>query len=144
MAEMSIEMLSPERVEELEAYIEPMFDAACKGNEIAVTEMTGKDIIELGKEGMAAIFVCFYNSEPSCVFAIQFNLTNNRKGADLIAMAGKRLLRFKAAYWPAVLDWLRANNVEFLDAYTPNSRAELYIKKFGFDKSCAYVRMNLQ
>lgn len=144
MGDMSIEMLSPERVAELETALEPLFDLACEGNAIAQDEMTGKDIVQLGKEGMAAIFLGFYNGKPACVIAFQFNMTNGRKGADLIAMAGSRLLRFKAAYWPAIIEWLRINGIEFLDAYTPNSRAELYIRKFGFDKSCAYVRMNLQ
>lgn len=144
MGEMSIEMLTPERVAELEAILEPLFDLACEGNEIANDEMTGKDVIQLGKDGLAAIFVGFYNAKPTCVFAIQFHITNGRKGADLIALAGSRLLRFKAAYWPAVLDWLRINGVEFLDAYAPNSRAEIYMKKFGFEKSCAHVRMSLQ
>lgn len=143
MGDMSIEMLSPERVAELEEALEPLFDLACEGNEIAQDEMTGKDIVQLGKEGMAAIFLGFYNGKPACVIAFQFNITNGHKGADLIAMAGSRLLRFKAAYWPAIIEWLRVNGIEFLDAYTPNSRAELYIRKFGFDKSCAYVRMNL-
>jgi hypothetical protein len=144
MGEMSIEMLSPERVAELEDALEPIFDQACQGNEIAAMEMTGKDIVQLGKEGMAAILVGFHRGKATCVIAFQFNITNGRKGADLIAMGGSKLLRFKAAYWPAIIEWLRVNGIEFLDAYTPNSRAELYIKKFGFDKSCAYVRMSLQ
>lgn len=144
MGNMSIEMLTPEQVTEMGPVLEPLFDLACAGNEIARDEMTGKDVVELGKSGMAAIFVGFYNSKPTCVIAIQFHMTNGRKGADLIAMAGSRLLRFKSAYWPAILDWLRINGVEFLDAYAPNSRAEIYMKKFGFEKSCAHVRMSLQ
>ena len=143
MTYMSLEMLSPDQVAEMAPELEEMFDLACGGNEIAAAEMTGKDVVTLGIDGMAAIFAGFYKEKLSCVFAIQFSVTNGHKGADLIALAGEKLLRFKAAYWPAVLDWLRANNIEFLDAYTPNSRAEMYMKKFGFDKSCAYMRMTL-
>lgn len=143
MADMSLEMLSPSQIITMAPELEKMFDLACGGNEIAADEMEGKDIVELGMEGMAAIFAGFYKDKLSCVFAIQFNITNGHKGADLIALAGEKLLRFKAAYWPAVLEWLRANGVEFLDAYTPNSRAEMYMKKFGFNKSCAYMRMTL-
>lgn len=145
MADMSIEMLSPERVVELWPQLEPLFDAACKSHEIARDEMEASDIFELGKTGMAALFVCFFDSKPSCAFALQFYEVNGHKGADLIALAGKgkKLMKFKNAYWQAVIEWLRANGIEFLDAYTPQSKALVYQKKFGFDKSCAYVRMTL-
>lgn len=140
---MSLEMLSPSQIRSMEEELEQMFNLACDGNELARDEMEGKDIVGLGKDGMAAIFAGYYKDKLSCVFAIQFHEVNGHKGADLIALAGEKLLRFKAAYWPAVLEWLRVNGVEFLDAYTPNSRAEMYMKKFGFDKSCAYMRMTL-
>ena len=122
-----------------------MFDAACKGNEIARDEMEAKDVIKLGKTGLAAIFVCYFDGYPSCALAIQFYEVNGHKGADLIALAGKgkKLVYFKNAYWRSIIEWLKANDVEFLDAYTPQSRALVYQKKFGFDKSCAYVRMSL-
>lgn len=140
---MSLEMLSPSQIEVISEELEQMFNLACEGNEVARDEMTGADIVELGKDGIAAIFAGYYKNELSCVFAIQFHQTNGHKGADLIALSGKKLLRFKAAYWPAVIEWLRLNGVEFLDAYTPNSRADMYMKKFGFNKSCAYMRMNI-
>jgi hypothetical protein len=145
MNALSIEMLTPERVVELWPYLEPLFDAACKGNEIAREEMEAKDILDLGKTGLAAIFVCYYDNYPSCALAIQFYEVNGHKGADLIALAGKgkKLVHFKNAYWQSIIEWLKANNVEFLDAYTPQSRALVYQKKFGFNKSCAYVRMSL-
>lgn len=140
---LSIEMLAPTQIREMADELEKMFDLACEGNDVANDEMEGKDIVELGLDGMAALFAGYYKGKLSCVFAIQFNYTNGHKGADLIALAGKKLLLFKAAYWNTVLEWLKLNGVEFLDAYTPNARAEMYMKKFGFNKSCAYMRMNL-
>lgn len=142
---LSIEMLTPNRVEELWPHLEPLFDAACKGNEIARDEMQAEDILDLGRTGMAAIFVCYYDGAPSCALAFQFYETNGHKGADLIALAGKgkKLVLFKNAYWRSIIEWLKVNGVEFLDAYTPQSKALVYQKKFGFDKSCAYVRMTL-
>lgn len=141
--DMTLDMLTTYQIANMADMLEVLFDEAVEGNDMARDEMTGRDVVNLGLAGQAAIFAGTYKGKLSCVFAIQFHNTNGRRGADLIALAGKRLLRFKAAYWPAVLDWLRANGVEFLDAYTPNSRAEMYIKKFGFDKSCAHLRMNL-
>jgi hypothetical protein len=140
---LSLEMLSPSQIEGMSDELEEMFDLACEGNDIANEEMTGKDVVELGREGMAALFAGMYKGKLSFVFAIQFTETNGHKGADLIAMAGKKLLLFKAAYWSTVVEWLKMNGIEFLDVYTPNSRADMYTKKFGFNKSCAYMRMNL-
>jgi hypothetical protein len=143
MATISIEMLTPERAEELWPALEPMYASACESHDIAKDEMDANAIRELARTGMCAVFVGFVDGEPTCTIAIQFNMTNGKKGADLIAMAGQHLLKFKAAYWDIILDWLRANEVQFLDAYIPAERTAMYQKKFGFDKSCAYVRKTL-
>lgn len=140
---MTIEMLTPERVAELWPVLEPHFEAACQGNEIAKDEMDAKDIYVLAAVGMVAIFVGFEDGEPACVMGIQFNNTNGRKGADIMALAGRGLMRFKAAYWQSILDWLKANGVQFLDAYAPERLAKIYLNRFGFTKSCMYVRMAL-
>ena len=143
MSGMSIEMLTPERVIDLWPVLEPHFAAACDGNEIAKDELDAKDIYVLAVAGVVAVFVGFEDGEPACVLGIQFNTTNGRKGADVMALAGRGLMRFKRAYWRIILDWLRANGVEFLDAYAPERLAKIYMNRFGFDKSCVYVRMAL-
>jgi hypothetical protein len=143
MPAMTIEMLTPERVTELWPVLEPYFDDACKGNEIAKDELDAKDIYVLAVTGLVAVFVGFENDEPACVMGIQFNTTNGKKGADVMALAGRGLMRFKAAYWHIILEWLKANEVEFLDAYAPERLAKIYTSRFGFNKSCSYVRMTL-
>lgn len=143
MSQLAIEMLTPERVTELWPVLESYFDAACKGNEIAKDEFDAKDIYVLAVTGLVAVFVGFENGKPACVLGIQFNTTNGKKCADVIALAGRRLMRFKMAYWKVILEWLRANGVEFLDAYTPQRLAKIYLSRFGFTKSCMYVRMAL-
>ena len=143
MSTMSIEMLTPERVTELWPALEPHFEVACKGNEIAKDELDAKDIYVLAVAGLVAIFVGFENSEPACVMGIQFNNTNGKKGADVMALAGRGLMRFKTAYWHIILEWLKSNGVEFLDAYAPERLAKIYLNRFGFNKSCMYVRMAL-
>ncbi len=140
---LELNMLTPEGIEELWPKIEPMLTAACEGNEIAREEFTAEDIRELGVQGLCAVFVGTIDDEPACTVAIQFNITNGRKGADIIAMGGKHLLTFKAHYWDILLEWLKANGIEFLDAYVPEDRADIYKRRFKFDKSCAYVRMSL-
>lgn len=143
MPTMSIEMLTPERVTELWPVLEPHFEEACNGNEIARDEIDAKDIYVLAVTGLVAIFVGFEDGEPACVMGIQFNDTNGKRGADVMALAGRGLMRFKTAYWKVILEWLRANGVEFLDAYAPDRLAKIYMNRFGFNKSCAYVRMTL-
>lgn len=143
MSNMSIEMLTPERVTELWPVLEPYFDAACKGNEIAKDELDAKDIYVLALTGLVAVFVGFEDGEPACVMGIQFNTANGHKGADVMALAGRGLMKFKAAYWHIILEWLKANGVEFLDAYAPERLAKIYMNRFGFNKSCMYVRMAL-
>lgn len=143
MSMMKLEMLSMEQLEQHADKLLSMFDAACDSHEIVREEMQGQDVLDAGRLGMAAIFGGFLDDELVCTIAIQFNYTNGRKGADLIAMAGKHLMQFKKSYWHIVLEWLKANDVQFLDAYTPTNKAKVYMKKFGFNKSCAYVRMEL-
>lgn len=143
MSNMTIEMLTPERVTELWPVLEPHFDAACKGNEIAKDELDAKDIYVLAITGLVAIFVGFEDGEPACVMGIQFNTTNGHKCADVMALAGRGLMRFKAAYWHIILEWLKANEVKFVDAYTSNRFAKILLNRFGFNKSCMYVRMAL-
>lgn len=143
MSTMTIEMLTPERVTELWPVLEPYFDAACKGNEVTKDELDAKDIYVLAATGLVAIFVGFEDGEPACVMGIQFNTTNGHKCADVMALAGRGLIKFKAAYWHIILEWLKANEVEFLDAYAPERLAKIYLNRFGFNKSCTYVRMAL-
>ena len=143
MPAMTIEMLTPERVTELWPVLEPYFDDACKGNEIAKDELDAKDIYVLAVTGLVAVFVGFEDDEPACVMGIQFNTTNGKKGADVMALAGRGLMRFKAAYWHIIIEWLKANGVQFLDAYAPERLAKIYMNRFGFNKSCSYVRMTI-
>jgi hypothetical protein len=143
MNQMSIEMLTPERVIELWPQLEPYFDASCKSNEIAKDELDAKDIYVLAVTGMVAVFAGFEEGKLSCVLGIQFNKVNGHKCADVMALAGRGLMRFKSAYWHIILEWLRANEVEFLDAYANERLAKIYQSRFGFNKSCMYVRMAL-
>lgn len=143
MSNLSVELLSPERVMELWPTLEPLVQTACEGNVIAKGEMDTGHVLVATQTDKAVMFAGFLEGKVACILALQFFDANGHKGADVMALAGRHLLRFKAAFWSPILDWLRANQVEFLDAYTPTERAEVYIKKFGFTDSCAYVRMNL-
>jgi len=136
-------MLSPDQVDDEWAHIEPILKASCESNEVGILDITPEDIHILSVTGMCALFICRDGAIPTVVIAIQFSDTNGHKGADVIAMGGKHLMKFKVAYWDLILDWLKANGCEFLDAYATARLANIYKRKFGFNKSCSLVRMTL-
>jgi len=143
MSVMSFEMQTREQAVELWPTIEPLVRSACEGNAIAKGEMDSLHVLSALVKNNAVLFVGRIDDSIACVLVIQFFEVNGRKGADVMTLAGRRLLRFKAHYWKPVLEWLTANGIEFLDAYTPTDRAEVYMKKFGFTQACAYIRMEL-
>jgi hypothetical protein len=143
MSELSIELLTKERITEMWPVLEPLIESACNGNAIAKGEMDAGHVLLATQLDKAVMFAGFIEGQVSCVLALQFFDVNGHKGVDVMALAGRHLLRFKAAFWKPIIQWLIANDVEFIDAYTPNERADVYLRKFGFTESCAYVRMNL-
>ena len=136
-------MLTPERVDVLWPDMDPLFKLSCESNAVGNIDICPDDIYLLAKTEQCVIFTGLIKDRPACVLAIQFTETNGKKGADVIAMAGKHLVQFKARYWEPILDWLRANGVQFLDAYANDRMASIYTSKFGFDRSCTMLRMVL-
>lgn len=143
MPKLSIEMLSSEKVQQLWSQLLPLVEDACKGNDIAIDEMDSDYVLASLLSNKAVMFAGYEDEEVACIIILNFFTVNNRKGAAVMALAGRRALAFKAAYFDRILNCLKANKVEFLDAYVPINRAEMYMRKFGFNKSCAYIRMNL-
>lgn len=140
----SIEFLTPQRVEELWVYLDPMLQKSCEGNEISKGETTAKEIHDLAVTGMCCLFVYFEDNVPTLVLAIEFFMEGNKKGASILALGGKNLMNFRRFYWQSILDWLKANKVQYLDAHVASEYTKVYLKKFGFEKSCALVRMPLK
>jgi hypothetical protein len=141
---MTIELLTPARAAFLWVQMQPLLEQSCQSNEVGITDITTGDIYRLLQSDQAVAFVGFTAKKVTTVLVIQFNLTNGNKGADVIAMAGKNLLKFKALFWAPILDWLRANGVKYVDAYATPQLARIYQTRFGFDRSCVMVRMTLE
>ena len=139
----TIELLTPGRVAELWFEMEPLFAESCASNPVGVTDITPTDIYNLTQLDQAAIFAASDNGKVTTVLAIQFTSTNGRKGVEIIALAGRNLMKFKSMFWKPILDWFRANDVKFVSAYGTPELAKVYTRKFGFDLSCTYVRMVL-
>lgn len=140
---LTIEMLSPEQVDAEWATLEPMFAASCRSNSVSELDVTPADIKAAALTGLCVVFAFRKAGKTSMVLALQFTDTNGHKGAEIMAMGGRHLMQFKGAYWNLILDWLKANGCKFLDAYANERLARVYMDKFGFNKSCAFVRMTL-
>jgi hypothetical protein len=143
MKKPAIEFLTPERAAELREELLTLLSAASNGHEIAMDSFTPELIVQQAVDGQAVIFLGFEDGEPTAVLAIQFFMDGARKGADIMAFAGQGMLSFKRYYWEAVINWLKANKVEYLDAYVDSRRVKVYEAKFGFKKSCALIRKTL-
>ena len=135
MSELTIELLSQERAIELWPQIVPLVEASAMGNEISADTMDPQYVFNAVCTDEAVIFAGFERGKIATVLGIQFTDNNGTKCADIIVMAGRRMTAFKRLCWGPILDWLRANEVMFLDSYVPMDRAMVYINKFGFDKS---------
>lgn len=143
MSKLSIEMLSNEQVQTLWPDLLPLVEDACKGNEIAADEMDSHYVLKALMSNKAVMFAGYEDAKIACIIIFNFFRVNDHKGASVMALAGRRALAFKAAFFDRILDCLKANNIEFLDAHVPLHRVEMYMRKFGFNKSCAYIRMTL-
>lgn len=143
MSELTIELLTRDRAIELWPEIAPLAEQSTQGNVMTASDMDTQYIFNAIMADEAVIFAGFDGGKLTTILGIQFSEANGHKCADIIALAGRRLSMFKSRYWEPILDWLRANDVEFLDSYVPTERAMLYMNKFGFDKSCAHIRMSL-
>lgn len=113
---------------------------ACNSNEVAQTDISPNDIYYLVVTGQCGIFCFTEDGEPELVFAIQFSETNGHKGAEFIALAGRKLMVVRDLYWQHILDWLKANGVEFIDIYSNERMAKVYTRFFGFDRKCILNR----
>jgi len=143
VSELSIELLTQERAIELWPQIVPLVEKSALGNVMTSSDMDSHYVFNAVCADEAVIFAGFEGSELATILGIQFSEANGRRCADIITLAGRRLTKFKQMFWTPILDWLKANGVEYLDSYVPTERAMLYMNKFGFDKSCAHIRMSL-
>jgi len=139
----SVELLDPDKVTELWVQLEPILQEACEGNETAVYEITPLDIFGLVHADLATVFVMWEEGVIKCVLVVQFGYIFKHKYADILALAGSKLMLAKGLAWEAILDWFRANEVEFVDARTNPRFAKILQSKFGFTDSSVQVRMRL-
>ena len=144
MGRMELVLLTAEQITEYWPQLEPLYEESCKSNEIVVDEITATDIYLLAQTGMCGIFAALESNKVICTVAVRFcESTNGKKGADVVGMGGRNLMKVKAYFWKPIIEWLQANGATFIDTYANSRLAAIYLKKFGFNKSCSYLRMVL-
>ena len=140
---MELVLLTVDQVTEYWPQLEPIYTASCQSNEITQDDITATDIYLLAQTGLCGIFVATQKKHVVCTVAVRFCEVNGKKGADVVGMGGRNLMAVKAQFWGIIIDWLKANGATFIDTYANSRLAAVYLKKFGFNKSCSYVRMVL-
>ena len=135
-----LDLLNLDQFLQLWPKLYPLFKASCESNEIAQVDITPNDIYCLVVTGQCGIFCFTEDGEPELVFAIQFSETNGHKGAEFIALAGRKLMLVRDLYWQHILDWLRANGVQFVDACSNERMSKVYKRLLGFERSCILNR----
>jgi hypothetical protein len=121
----------------------PLVEESIQGNDVSANDLSAQDIFNAICTDEIAIFAGFEGGDVVTILGIQFHGDEQTKIATIVVMAGRKLLMFKRHYWKPVLDWLQGNGVAFLDSHVPLDRVMLYTTKFGFNQSCAYIRMTL-
>lgn len=140
MSDYPLRVLDLNMIKSMWGELRPILEASCKVNEVCETEIEVDDILVLAAIDQCTVVAVIEDEKPVFVLALQFTLSAGKRGANVLAMGGTHMLRIKSLYWDHFLAWLRANKVEFLDAYVPNERRQLYQRRLGFDKSCSFIR----
>lgn len=143
MTDRQIELLTPERVQELWSEIEPLVEQVVLGNPGSPAPISPFYIQQLALSGVVNIFGLFTGGALALVLISEFSVVDGRKTATILGMAGKDLSKFKLDFWQDVLGWFRASGAKAVDAYTNERLAKIYLRRYGFTDSCSYVRMAL-
>ena len=138
-----VEYLTVARVKELREQLLPLFSESCDGNEVTRDDLDPEYILQQAIDGLAVVFAGYEDGELTSVLVLQFCLEAGKKGATVLALAGRGLLTFKRFYWKAVLDWLKLNHVKVLEACVAQEHVPVYKRKYGFDRAAGLVRMRL-
>lgn len=139
----AIEYVEGNRIKELWPDIEPMVQRSCEGNAISRGNLSADEIRDAVLYGMCIFFVYYEDRVPTCILAIEISMQGKYKIASILALGGKNLTTFKRLYWKAILDWLRSNDVNYVDAVVDSKYASVYLNKFGFEQQASLVRMSL-
>lgn len=138
-----IEHLTPDRVEELWPFIEPLLYYVDFEGVDAPNPIDPEYVRITAKYGVTNILGIFDGEHLDMIVVSEFTVVRGVKTASISAMAGKGLLKARSEVWQDILAWYRAAGARAVDAYANPRLARIYRQKFGFDQGCSYIRMTL-
>jgi hypothetical protein len=132
----SLELLYPQQAVAAWEKLEPLF--AKEGNDCSADE-----VLALLRDGMCGVFAYYEDAQLKLALALQFSQVGTDKHAEIFALGGEGLMRFRKAYWPHVVSWLKANRVKQVDVHGSERMLRIYRAKFGFKTRREYASMTL-
>ena len=144
MNEYAAQMLSSDQVISLWPEIKPLLAQSCLANELTELTLTPEHILGLAVTDQCAVFGFFENEKINLVLVIQFSMDDGHKAASILAFAGNDMMLYKKLYWNYIVDWLKANDISYLDTYADQRMAKIFQKRFGFSQSAVCVRLPLK
>jgi hypothetical protein len=132
----SIEFLYPNRAISMWGQLEPLLGK--EGNDCAT-----EDILRELKSGLCGVFAYYEDKKLKLAFTLRFTEVGKEKHAEIFALGGEGLMRFRKAYWNYILMWLKANQVKRLEVYGNERMVRIYRAKFGFNQRHEYASMAL-
>lgn len=141
----AVQMLTPEQAVSLWGDLRPLLEKSCTANELTDKSLTPEHILGLAVNDQCAIFGCFDNWKLCLAFVVQFSIeSDDTKAATILALGGRDLMLFKRMYWSYIVEWLRANDIEYVDTYASGRMAKIFERWFGFTQKSTCVRMPLK
>lgn len=136
------ELLTPARLQELWPQINPLFEVCC--SEASKGEIMAIDIYTLAIQDRAYVFVETLNGIVTVALALEIIPYPRMKLASIFALGGSKLISAKTRYWIYIIDWLKANKIDAIDAAVDDRMLNMLTKRFGFELVYRQVRLKLE
>lgn len=136
------ELLTPARLQELWPQINPLFEVCCE--EASKGEIMAIDIYTLAIQDRAYVFVETLNGIVTVALAMEIIVYPRMKLASIFALGGKNLISAKSRYWSYIIDWMKANKINAIDAAVDDRMLSMLTKRFGFELVYRQVRLKLE
>lgn len=136
------ELLTPARLQEMWPQINPLFEVCCK--EASKGEIMAIDIYTLALQDRVYVFVETLNGLVTVALALEVIPYSRMRIANIFALGGNGLLGAKTRYWKYVLEWLKANKIDAIDAAVDDRMLNMLTKRFGFELVYRQVRLKLE
>jgi len=136
------ELLTPARLQELWPQINPLFEICC--TEASKGEIMAIDIYTLALQDKAYEFVETLDGIVTVALALEVIPYPRMKLASIFALGGKGLISAKNRYWTYIIEWLKANKIDAIDAAVDERMLKMLVKRFGFELVYRQVRLKLE